>query len=125
MAQRIGFEGNIGAGKTSLIRLVTAREPRRFRFLSRTSGRVGGFGKRFGRVLCWRAWFGVPRSNSDQSNFTASRYSENTVSARDRLVRTQSDERASMFHSCDAGPISTSTCGSRHFGGYGGSGKWV
>lgn len=32
MAQRIGFEGNIGAGKTSLIRLVTAREPRRFRF---------------------------------------------------------------------------------------------
>ena len=32
MAMRIGFEGNIGAGKTSLIKLVTAQAPGRFRF---------------------------------------------------------------------------------------------
>ena len=32
MAQRVGFEGNIGAGKTSLIKLVAAQAPGRFRF---------------------------------------------------------------------------------------------
>ena len=32
MAQRVGFEGNIGAGKTSLIKLVAAQAPGRFCF---------------------------------------------------------------------------------------------
>lgn len=32
MAQRVGFEGNIGAGKTSLIKMVAAQAPGRFRF---------------------------------------------------------------------------------------------